>query len=183
MKRGLWGLLIFALAATVASAEEAKHPWGSFKPGSWVQTRLRTVVEADGKKRETVLTAKSTLKEVTATEAVVESEVEMSIVEGGKENKRPGQKQTVRWPLKPEKGVAPKDEGTKQESGEDVIPLLGKPCPCKWTKVVSEAAGSKTVAKTWTSDAVPGFTVRMESKTEGKEKIESTTEVVGFEAK
>src|ERR1700682_1420633 len=75
-----------------AKAAVAKHPWGSFKKGSF--TKMKTVTEMDiaGTKNKSELTMTYTLKDLTADEAVVETEMVRANV--------PPQKSEMKMPLK-----------------------------------------------------------------------------------
>jgi hypothetical protein len=152
--------------ATETSAV-AKHPWGSFKKGSF--TKMKTVNDMGGNKTEMMMTY--TLKEVTPDEAIVETEMVMANL--------PAQKQEMKMPLKAHETKTTAD-GPKPKTGTEEIEVAGKKMKCKWTEMETDAAGSKMVTKTYTCEEVPGFTVKSVTKSP---TMTSTMEVVEYSAK
>jgi hypothetical protein len=154
-----------------AKAAVAKHPWGSFKKGSF--TKMKTVTEMDiaGTKNKSELTMTYTLKDLTADEAVVETEMVMANV--------PPQKSEMKMPLKAPEGKATGD-APKPKTGTEEIEVAGKKLKCNWTEMETDAGGTKTVTKVYTNEDVPGFTVKSVSKSP---TMTSTMEVVEFSSK
>jgi hypothetical protein len=150
-----------------AKASAPKHPWGSFKPGSYAKLKTVSVMEIAGNKTKSETEMKQTLLEVTADEAIVE--MEMSVA-------GTVQKTKTTIPLKGPDGKA--SEGPKPRTGSEEIKVGGKSYACTWTEIESEAGGNKTVTRVWQSEDVPGHTVKSVSKTAGSMSLEATTELV-----
>jgi len=146
----------------------AKHPWGSFKKGSFVKTK--SVMDMETPKMKTETTTTQTLKDLTADEAIIESEMVMANV--------PPQKSEMKIPLKAPEGKAA--EGPKPKTGSEEIEVAGKKLKCTWTETESEANGVKSVTKVWQSDDVPGHMAKMVMK---NPTMTMTTEVVDFASK
>lgn len=160
-----------AVAAKAEPAKSAapKHMWGSFKKGS--SAKLKTVSDTAGTKSEMTMT--HTLVDLTADEAVVETEMAMT----GFTNKS-----TNKFPLKaPEGGKAV--DGPKPKTGSEEIEVAGKKLKCTWTEIETEASGIKTVAKSWMCEDVPGHLVKSVSKSTGVATMASTTELVEYSVK
>ena len=161
-------------SAVAAKAEPGKssaprHMWGSFKKGSSV--KLKTVSDTAGTKSEMTMT--HTLVDLTADEAVVETEMAMT----GFTNKS-----TNKFPLKaPEGGKAV--DGPKPKTGTEEIEVAGKKLKCTWTEIETEASGIKTVAKSWMCEDIPGHLVKSVSKSTGAATMSSTTELVEYAVK
>jgi hypothetical protein len=146
-----------------------KHLWGSFKKGS--SAKLKTVTDTAGTKSEMTMT--HTLVDLTADEAVVETEMAMT----GFTNKS-----TNKFPLKaPEGGKAV--DGPKPKTGSEEIEVAGKKLKCTWTEIETETAGIKTTAKSWMCEDVPGHLVKSVSKSTGAATMSSTTELVEYAVK
>jgi len=158
-----------AVKSEPAKASAPKHMWGSFKKGS--SAKLKTVTDTGGVKSEMSMT--HTLVDLTADEAVVETEMAMT----GFTNKS-----TNKFPLKaPEGGKAA--DGPKPKTGSEEIELAGKKLKCTWTEIETEAAGMKTVSKSWMCEDVPGHLVKSVSKSSGAATSSSTTELVEYVVK
>ena len=162
-------MLLFALAAFAAMADN--HPWGNFKPGSWVKMKSTTNAGPSKITSET----KMTLIEKTATNAVVETE---STVMGQSTKTRANIPLNATGTATP--GVKP---ATMPTTGNETLTVAGKQVACKWFESESNTNGMKVNSKSWTSDAVPGGMVKSVSKMSGAMKSETTVEVVAFEAK
>ena len=149
----------------------AKHPWGSFKKGSFVKMKSVTEMEVGGNKMKTETTTTQTLKDLTADEAVIESEMVMANI--------PPQKSELKLPLKaPEGGKAA--DGPKPKEGSEEIEVAGKKMKCKWIETETEINGAKTVTRIYTNDEIPGHTAKMTSKSPTMNMVQ---EVVEFGAK
>src|SRR5437867_8854105 len=61
-----------------SGSKVAKHPWGSFKKGSFVKTKMVSEMEVAGNKMKTETTTTQTLKDLTADEAIIENEMVMA---------------------------------------------------------------------------------------------------------
>lgn len=149
----------------------AKHPWGSFKKGSFVKMKMVSEMEVAGNKMKTETTTTQTLKDLTADEAVIENEMVMANV--------PPQKSEIKIPLKaPEGGKAA--DGPKPKTGSEEIEVAGKKLKCDWTETETEVNGAKTVTRVYTNHDIPGFTAKMTSKSP---TMNMTQEVVEFASK
>jgi hypothetical protein len=160
-----------AVAAKTEPAKSSapKHLWGSFKKGS--SAKLKTVTDTAGTKSEMTMT--HVLVDLTADEAVVETEMAMT----GFTNKS-----TNKFPLKaPEGGKAV--DGPKPKTGSEEIEVAGKKLKCTWTEIETENAGIKTTAKSWMCEDVPGHLVKSVSKSSGAATMSSTTELVEYVVK
>ena len=158
-----------AVKSEPAKSSAARHMWGSFKKGS--SARLKTVTDTAGTKSEMTMT--HTLVDLTADEAVVETEMAMT----GFTNKS-----TNKYPLKaPEGGKAA--DGPKPKTGSEEIEVAGKKLKCAWTEIETETSGINTTAKSWMCEDVPGHLVRSISKSTGAATMLSTTGLVEFAVK
>jgi hypothetical protein len=156
-------------AALSAFAADVKHPWASFKPGSYA--KMKTTTMAGPSKTTTEMT--QTLVSVDANNAVVETET-----------KAMGQtmKNKMNIPLKAT-GTATPTQAKAPVMVNETITVAGKALACKCFETESNQNGMKTTTKACTSDAVPGGAVRMTSKSTGAVKMETVTELVEFAAK
>jgi len=162
-------ILIPILLSLLPAAQAAeKHPWASFKPGSY--TKMRSTTVAGPSKTVTEMT--QTLISVDANNAVVETET-----------KTMGQtmKNRMNIPLKAAAAAAP--QGKAVTVVNETIPVAGKALACKCVETESSANGMKTLARACTSEAVPGGAVRVTSKSTGAMKMDTVLEVVEFAAK
>jgi len=146
----------------------AKHPWGSFKKGSFVKTKSLMEMTSPAMKTETTTT--TTLKDLTTDEAVLEVETVMPNL--------PPTKMEQKLPLKGPEGKAA--DGPKPKTGCEEIEVAGKKLKCDWTETESETNGVKSVTRVYTSQEIPGFTAKMVLK---NSSMTMTTEVVEYSAK
>jgi hypothetical protein len=146
----------------------AKHPWGSFKKGSFV--KMKSVTDMETPKMKTEMTMTQTLKDLTADEAVIETETVIPNI--------PPQKSEMKLPLKAAEGKAV--DGPKPKTSTEEIEVAGKKLKCTVTEMETEAGGTKTVTKVWTNDEVPGHTVKTQSK---NPTMTMTMEVIEFSSK
>jgi len=154
-----------------AKAAAPKHPWGSFKKGSFARMKSVTEMDLAGTRNRTEMTLTYTLKDLTADEAIVETEMVMANV--------PPQKSEMKMPLKAPDGKAAGD-APKSKSGTEEIDVAGKKMKCAWTETETDAGGTKTLTKVYTNEDVPGFTVKTVSKSP---TMTSTMDVVEFGSK
>jgi hypothetical protein len=156
-----------ALTAGAAFAEKIDNPlykhWAQFKPGT--TATVKTESDMAGNKSEMENT--STLVEVTADKAVVETK--MSMVVGGSKMDMPASKMEVAAKIDKVDTTAAGTKPAIKESTEDVD-VAGTKVSCKVVEMTNEANGMKTVSKSWTSDKVPGMMVKMESTMDGAMK-------------
>jgi hypothetical protein len=154
--------------ATEPAKAAAKHPWGSFKKGSFVKTKSLMEMTSPAMKSETTTT--TTLKDLTADEAVLEVETVMPNI--------PPSKMEQKFPLKAPEGKAA--DGPKPKTGSEEIEVAGKKLKCDWTETESEANGVKSVTRVYTNQEIPGFTAKMVLK---NPTMTMTTEVVEYGSK
>ena len=167
MKNKIAAFLLLSCGATFAAE---KHPWGSFRPGSYA--RMKTTTAAGPTKMVTEMT--QTLISIDANTAVVEMESKMM-----------GQSTKTRMnvPLKADAKATATPQGKVPTATNETITVAGKSIACKCYDMETSANGMKTSTRSCTSDAVPGGAVKVVSKTSGAAKSESTMELVDFVAK
>lgn len=166
-------------AAPTAEKKEsaARHPWGSFKVGSYVAGKTTTAMEVAGRKMNTVIETKTTLVDLSADKATIETEMTAA----GKTTKTKTEVPlTAGTPGTPT--ATPAANAPALKTGTESITIAGKSLNCKWTEMETEVNGAKTVTKTWMSEDVPGGVVKMVSTASGAMKSETTMEVVDFKA-
>jgi hypothetical protein len=154
-----------------AARTAAKHPWGGFKKGSFAKMKSLTEMDIAGTKNKTEMTLTYTLKDLTADEAIVETETVMANV--------PPQKSEMKLPLH---GPEAKTSGDtpKPKSSTEELEVAGKKMKCTWTETETDAGGVKTVARVYTNEDVPGFTVKTVTR---NPTMTSTMEVVEWSSK
>lgn len=181
---GVFALVIGACLASVAWGDEKvdnpmyKH-WAQFKPGSFATLKAQTTTM--GVKSET--TATTTLKELTADKAVIETKavseaagqkVELPVIK----NEIPAKisAEEAKMQIEPPKGKQ-KDgsEVVDVQKGKEEIEVMGKKVKTEWTEVKSKVEGQLITAKTWTCEDVPSKVVKVVTKLEGP--MASITEV------
>eukprot|EP00456_Euglypha_rotunda_P031436 TRINITY_DN24459_c0_g1_i1.p1 TRINITY_DN24459_c0_g1~~TRINITY_DN24459_c0_g1_i1.p1 ORF type:complete len:166 (-),score=39.53 TRINITY_DN24459_c0_g1_i1:14-511(-) len=146
-----------------------KHPWASFKPGSYA--KMKSTMQAGPTKMVTEMT--QTLVSLDANNAVVEIETKAM----GQANKT-----RTNIPLK----AAANGQAAQAKpisTTNETITVAGKALACKCVEVETEANGMKSTSKACTSEAVPGGAVRVVTKTTGAMKSETVSELVEFAAK
>ncbi len=105
----------------------------------------------------------------------------------GKEFKAPAQKREIAKTIKLPDGVKKDDfksgkpQGTYEE-GTETLKIAGTEIKTTWYKYKFEVAGTKTEARLWLSDEVPGRVVKSESTTTGAVTVTSAikSELVEF---
>lgn len=159
--------LLFLTMPLTQAAE--KHPWASFKPGSYA--KMKSTTQAGPTKMVSEVT--QTLVSVDANNAVVEIET-----------KAMGQTNKTRVPM-PLKAAATNTAAQAKPvaTTNETITVAGKALACKCVEVETNANGMKSLSKACTSDAVPGGAVKVVTKTTGAMKSETTSELVEFAAK
>lgn len=159
--------------SAAAETKVAKHPWGSFKVGSYVVTK--NVTEAAGQKM--TMEIKTTLTALTADKATVEMATTMM----GNTTKT-----TTDLPITAAAAPVPTSTvSTPQaeiKTSEETITVAGKSVKCKVTSTTSDMNGMKSEVKTWMSDEVPGFLVKTVIKSTGAANSETNSEVTDFKA-
>src|SRR5438067_10489287 len=174
---------VLALPPAAVAQEKIDNPefasWSKFKKGTSVT--IKSLSTFGDTKSEVLVT--STLVDVGADKLVVEMS---SVVKAnGMEFKTPGMKRDVTKTIELPKGAKKEDftrgkpMGTTEE-GTETVKVAGTEVKAKWYKYKVEIDGTKTEAKMWVSDDVPGMMVKNEMTTTGKINSTMKMEVVEF---
>jgi hypothetical protein len=150
---------ILALLLALLAQDQVDNPeykgWAAFKPGSFVVWKY-TVQQGF---------QKNTLKSVSDTEVVIETEISPDGKFGGKSTER-------KIPAKLSADLAPKNV----KDGEEEIEVAGKTLKCKtkeYDKVLP--GGKKSTVKIWGHEDIPGRGARVAITTEtGKFEMTAT---------
>ncbi len=174
------GVGLVGVLASVGHAEDkVENPlyknWAQFKPGSYA--KLKQITEAVGTTAETVFTY--TLKEVTAEKIVVEKKT-VAILDG-KEKERPPTLLTYPAKITKEEAEKQKPRGIFAE-GQEEIEIAGQKIKTTWVEAEVKKDDRVSRGKLWTSENVPGRTVKMTSSRTHPLKMSSTRELVAFKA-
>jgi hypothetical protein len=177
MKMLLVVSVVLAMGAAVCYAEDmvdnpAYKLWASFKVGAMVKTEMNTVA-GDMK---TQMEQTQTLKDVTPEKAVVE--VKMAMTVAGNKTEMPASAMEI--PAKIEKGKIATKPDVEVKEGSEEIEVAGKKMQCKWTETKMKQGDMTITSKVWTAPEIPGSMAKMESKTEGEVKRETSMKVVEF---
>lgn len=163
---------IVCMAAPALAADKIDNPmykmWASYKPGTYVTMKSET--DMGGTKSTSTTTTK--LIEVTADKLVLEMTMTSKVEVPGVDI--PATTNTMKQdvPAKMDKPAEQKtdEKAPKPKEGEEELTVNGKKIKCKWIEMTMEQGGTKTVSKSWTSDEVPGKTVKTETKMDGTDK-------------
>jgi hypothetical protein len=165
-------LALLALLPAPARAQKTENAtytsWAKFKPGTSVTLRAARPGAAVGSGGATQT---ATLIEVTAQQVTIETKSVVDI--GGQKRERPAKKTSI-----PAQWTPPSDEA-KAKRGTEEVTVGGKTYQCKTTERTA-GEDSSFVMKTWSSDQVPGGTVRTDMTNNGQTL---RTELVEFTAK
>jgi len=174
---------LLALAPAAVAQEKIDNPefgtWSKYKKGASVT--MKSTTEFAKTSSETVMTF--TLVEVGADKLVIETTSVAKI--NGMEIKVPPMKRDVTKTIELPKGAKKEDfssgkpAGTTEE-GTETVKVGGTEVKTKWYKYKVEMDGTKTEAKMWISDDVPGGMVRSEMILTGKFASTIRTEVTEF---
>jgi|SRR5579872_3380171 len=149
----------------------AKNPWGSFKVGSYETTKTSTTAAGNTMATE----IKMTLVALTADKATVET---ATTVMGNTTKANVDIPLTAtQTPNTPPNGTAP---NATVKSGNETLTIAGKSLACKWTETEADSNGNHVTSKIWMSEEVPGFVVKMVSKTTGSATMEMSSEVTDY---
>ena len=176
--------VLCGLSASPGYAQQEDNPlykhWAQFEPGSYAVVKM--ITEAAGNKTE--ITTTQTLKECTPEKAVIEMKTVM-MMSGQKMEQPPTDMEiAAKMPKQDVKGEAPeKDPNTEVKEGAEEVEIAGKKIKTKWTETKSKQGEMVTTTKMWTSDQVPGQTVKMTSTTTGPMEMKTEQVLVKFEAK
>jgi hypothetical protein len=170
------------MLASVAFGQQVDNPqytgWAKFKPGTTVTMKSQSETKmqgmADPMKSEMTSTTK--LVDMKPDEATVETTTKMVMM--GNETAMPAN--TMKVPAKVDSGKAgPATADMKNvKEGTDKVEVGGKSYDCKTKEYDMETNGMKTHTKVWTSDQVPGGTVKMESTSTGAADTKMTMTLV-----
>jgi hypothetical protein len=170
------------MLASAAFAAETDNPeytgWSKFKPGTTVTMKSQSETKMQGMpdpmKSEMTMTTK--LVDMKPDAATVETTTKMVMM--GNESTMPAQSRTIKAKTDATgTPTAPPDMKNVKE-GTEKVEVGGKSYDCKTKEYDTEANGSKTHMKVWTSDEVPGGTVKMESTTTGQADTKMTMTLV-----
>ena len=148
-----------------------KHPWASFKPGSYA--KMKTTTTTGPTKMVSEIT--QTLISVDANNAVVEMET-----------KAMGQTTKTRVPMPLKAAATPAANAQAPKMSAPVnenVTVAGKSIAAKCVEMETSANGMTTSTRSCSSETVPGGVVKAVSKSTGAVKMESVTELVEFAAK
>jgi hypothetical protein len=152
---------------TAEPPRPTKHMWSGFPKGSF--TKLKTVTETDiaGTRSRIEITRTHTLKELGASDVVIETETVMTGVPAPVRNED-------RIPRNARFDVP------RGKSGTEELEVAGRKLKCSWAESEVDEGGSKTITRIWQSEEVPGFIVRSVTKSP---TMTATMEVVEFDSK
>lgn len=180
--------MLLLLGFTVTSVAEEKtieNPvyatWAKQKAGTTLT--VKNITEANQSKTESLMTYKllevkpdKVLLEVTSKTKVMGMEFDSPPTRMEIEKST---KVTIDPKVKEAQEKAKKDYTTT--TGEETLKIAGKEYKCKWSKVKGTTMGVEYESQTWTSGEVPNVTVKMISKSTGKDINSVTTiEVTEF---
>ena len=176
---------VVSLATSVARADRVPNPayegWKPFKVGSWVKHSQET--KADG--ATTTMTTITTLVELTATKAVVETRTEL--MAGGERTVLEPVRQEHASAIQDPSGPAVDPEGailSKPKEGAESLRVGDKTYACKTSEYTFRLDDETIRNKAWTSEKVPGGLVKSESRMAAPGRTSLTTvTLVAFEAK
>ncbi|HEY4328744.1 MAG TPA: hypothetical protein VGN88_03340 [Phycisphaerae bacterium] len=152
------------------AADQIDNPqyksWAKYKAGTSIT--LSMVSDMAGNKTEMQTT--TTLLEITADKAVVESKMSMNA--GGQKMDMPATKTEVAAKIdKPAVATtAPATTAPDVKQSTDTLTVSGTAIKCNVTESKSSANGMNTNSKVWTSDQVPGGLVKSETTMDGAMK-------------
>jgi hypothetical protein len=175
--------IVLALPAMAAAQDKVNNPefanWSKFKKGASVT--LKSTSEFNKMSSETLIIF--TLVEVGADKLVIETTSVAKV--NGMEIKVPPMNRDVTKTVELPKGVkkedftAGKPPGTTEE-GTETLKIGGTEVKTKWYKYKADVDGTKTEAKMWISDDVPGMMVKSEMTLSGKFASTTRMEVTEF---
>ena len=177
MKTLLVMAVVLATGAAVCYAEEmVENPayklWAAFKVGAMARSEMNTTA-GDMK---TQMEQTQTLKALTPEKAVVEMKMTMTM--GGNKTEMPAQSIDILAKIEKAKLAAKPDAEVKE--GAEEIEVAGKKMNCKWTETKMKQGEIIITSKVWTAPEIPGSVAKMETKTEGQVKSETTLKVVEY---
>jgi len=178
MKTQLAALAVAILLPSAAQDEKVDNPeykaWSKLKPGAWVKLTLESNLGA--MKMQSEMVAK--LKELTATEAVLEQATTMNL--GGTKQE---QVATRSVPAKISKGTM--SDGAKVEEtgkGEEELEIKGAKVKCEWVEMKLTGKAGGTI-KVWRNDQIVGGIAKTVVKHDEAAKMSMTMTAVDWKDK
>jgi hypothetical protein len=177
---------ILVLSPAVVRADETiDNPefasWSKFKVGTSIT--IKSITEFGGMSTESQQVVK--LVEATADKLVLDTAGSTTVA--GMKIDIPAMKReiaktiTLTVDLKKAKADAEKlPPDAKTEEGAETLTMGGAQFKCKWRRTQITIMGNATDTKIWTSDDVPGGTLKMESSTGGAMTVKTKFEVSAF---
>lgn len=158
---------------TTGGGEKISNPWEAWAEGSWVEFKIES--EASGMASE--MTQKQTLVKKEAEELTLKVEGKMTKPAA---YEMPASEMKI--PLRGSGGGSGKPSGDMKElgKGEETLEIGGKKVACKWVEYEMTMGAGKGTSKVWTSDQVPGGTVKTETKSD---TMKSVMVLINFEGK
>jgi hypothetical protein len=171
--------VLLLCSVSFGAAETIDNPsyahWSGLGPGSYAI--LLSTTESNGATTESEVT--NTLLEVTAERAVIEVHVKVRM--GGRSIEMPAQK--IEIPAKIEKPSAEADgKRVEIDKGKAELKVGEKKLATLWTKTKMQEEGMTVTSTAWTSDAVPGQTVKTITETTGDMTMRTETMLIDFKA-
>jgi hypothetical protein len=143
------GLLLVPLFFDVSPTPQGpRHPWTSFKIGSWAKLSYTTKMGGGG---ENKMSYTMTLIEITKEKFKLEYDMNTNGV---------STKNVVEQAV----GQDPYKTLTKGATGVETLTIAGKRLRCTWTVYEMKQDQLNGTYKIWTCPSVPGHMVRMEGK-------------------
>jgi hypothetical protein len=172
---------IFAMLACVARGEQVVNPifksWEKVKVGSSTTLSMSTLVEG----RSTKMEVKGTLIEITADGAVVENAVTVYL--GGAPMQAPTQRTTIKKMVERDsKDPGQLDAAKLEKATDEKVTVPAGTFDAKVIVINGEKDGVTMDGKVWFSEQVPGGTIKMDIRTQGKH-ADVTAELTAMEKK
>jgi hypothetical protein len=184
--RSLTMMAVVLFSGAFARADETiDNPefasWSKFKTGTSITIKIAS--EFGGMVSESVQMVK--LIEATADKLVLETAITMTVagtkIEVPPMKRDVPKKVTITDEVKKARADAEKAQAeAKSEDGTETLTVSGDKFKCKWHRTKITIMGNETDTKIWTSEEVPGGTVKMESTTGGAMSVKTKFEVTDF---
>jgi hypothetical protein len=156
--------------APVMVDNPAYESWAAFAPGTFVKysTTYDPAPEGEGAAVESTTTY--TLKEVTEDKVEIAVSTVVTLASGESVARTP---RSIEYPAQIEE---PAETPKPVETGEATLDVGDREIDTTWTRTVTTEGTTTVTTTVWTSDAVPGGTVK--SVVERKDKDTTTTETM-----
>jgi len=151
---GVWAVLF------AQQVQPPKGNWSRFAVGSYVKQEVRTTGIVAGVQRNDIAKSTQTLTRAPDGKLILATVTnEMNGKPTADRSEIPiGDDAPTAKLFDPEKTSA---------SGTEVLQIAGKPVSCRWAEERANAKGVDSVTRTWFSEEVPGFLVKMEQWLDG----------------